>query len=228
MIAMKDRENKSMIVAYKEVYAKVEARGQRPKLLILDNECSKYIQNYLEDKGTRRYHVALHAHRVNAAKPAVKTAKYHLIAALATLDWGCPVQLWGKMLKKFRTHSTYSEHQAMIQQKQLTKNWKASLTGMRRHWRRWAPKAVFYPPRQPLHVRAALRRRIYRGPRTAPLPSTRILNPNHQRIPPQRNLPSFSPTLPNAHDNRRRQGNKNSNRVVREYEKRDTSRSKRK
>ena len=91
MIAMKDRKNKSMITTYEEVYAKLEARRQRPKLHIFDNECSKCIQNYLEEKGTRRHHAAPHAHRVNAAEPAVKTAKYHLIAALATLDWGCPV-----------------------------------------------------------------------------------------------------------------------------------------
>ena len=74
MIAMKDSENKSMIAAYEEVSAKLEARGQRPKLNILDNECSKCIQNYLEGKSTRHHHVAPHAHRVNAAKPAVKTA----------------------------------------------------------------------------------------------------------------------------------------------------------
>ena len=72
MIAMKDRENKSMIAAYEDVYAKLEARGQRPKLHILDNKCSKCIQNYLEGKGARRHHVAPHAHRVNAAKPAAK------------------------------------------------------------------------------------------------------------------------------------------------------------
>ena len=66
----------------------------------MDNECSKCIQNYLEEKETRRHHVAPHAHRVNVAKPAAKKAKYHLIAALATLDWGCPIQLWSKMLKQ--------------------------------------------------------------------------------------------------------------------------------
>ena len=100
MIAVKDRKNKSMIAVYEEVYAKLESHGQRPKLHILDNECSKCIQNYLEGKGTRRHHVALRAHRVNAAKLDVKTAKYHLTAALATIDWGCLIQLWSKMLKQ--------------------------------------------------------------------------------------------------------------------------------
>ena len=100
MIATKDQENKSMIAVYEDFYAKLKARGQRPKLHILDNECSKCIQNCLKDKGTKHHHVAPHAHRVNAADQAVKTAKYHLITALATLDWGCPIQLWSKMLKQ--------------------------------------------------------------------------------------------------------------------------------
>ena len=39
-----------------------------------------------------------HNHRANAAEPAVKTAKYHLISHLATLDPNCPIQLWSKML----------------------------------------------------------------------------------------------------------------------------------
>ena len=72
MIAKKDRKNKSMITAYEEVYAKLESRRQRPKLHILDNECSKCIQKYLEEKDIRRHHVALHSQRVNAAEPAAK------------------------------------------------------------------------------------------------------------------------------------------------------------
>ena len=97
---MKNGEDESMIAAYKEVYAKLEKLGHTPKLHILDNEWSRCIQNFLEEKGTKRHHVAPHNHHVNAAKPAVKTAKYHLIAALATLDWICPIQLWSKMVKQ--------------------------------------------------------------------------------------------------------------------------------
>ena len=39
-----------------------------------------------------------HNHRVNAAETAVKAAKYHLLAALATVDPQCPTQLWDKFL----------------------------------------------------------------------------------------------------------------------------------
>ena len=37
-------------------------------------------------------------HRVNAAKPGVKTAKYHIIADLGTVDVNCPLQFWCKFL----------------------------------------------------------------------------------------------------------------------------------
>ena len=97
---MKSREDESMLAAFQEVYTELESKGHKPKLHILDNECSKCIQKFLEGKGTTRHMVAPHNHRVNAAEPAVKTAKYHLIAALATLDDDCPIQLWSKMVKQ--------------------------------------------------------------------------------------------------------------------------------
>ena len=100
MLPMKSSKDESMIAAFEEVYNKLEGLGHKPQLHILDNECSKCIQNFLEKKGTKRHNVAPHNHRVNAAEPAVKTAKYHLIVALATLDWNCPIQLWSKMTNK--------------------------------------------------------------------------------------------------------------------------------
>ena len=43
VMLMKLREDKSIISAFKEVYTKFEGLGHKPKLHILDNECSKYI-----------------------------------------------------------------------------------------------------------------------------------------------------------------------------------------
>ena len=110
MIPMKSCEDKSMIVAYEEVYNKLEGLGHKPQLHILDNKCSTCIQHFLEKKGTKRHNVAPHNHRVNAAEPAVKTAKYHLIAALATLDDDCPIQLWSKMVSRIRKILQYTPH----------------------------------------------------------------------------------------------------------------------
>ena len=95
---MKNREDASMITAFKSVYAQLEGAGHKPRLHILDNECSRAVQNFLTTQGTTRQNVEAHNHRANAAEPAVKTAKYHLISHLATLDPNCPIQLWSQML----------------------------------------------------------------------------------------------------------------------------------
>ena len=63
-LPMKSWGKDSMISAFKEVCNKLEGLGQKPKFHILDNECSKCIQNVLEKKETKRHHVAPHNHRV--------------------------------------------------------------------------------------------------------------------------------------------------------------------
>ena len=89
-----------MITAFKQVYNKLEGLGHKPKLNMLKNECSRCIQTFLEKKGTKLHHVAPQNNCVNAAKSAVKTAKYHLIAALATLDWSSQIEVWSKMVRQ--------------------------------------------------------------------------------------------------------------------------------
>ena len=61
--------------------------------------CCKKI---LIKKGTARKNVEAHNHRVNASEPAVKTAKYHIIALIDTLDHQCSIQLWSKMLPQMQ------------------------------------------------------------------------------------------------------------------------------
>ena len=95
---MKNREDASMITAFKSVYAQLEGAGHKPRLHILDNECSRAVQNFLTTQGTTRQNVEAHNHRENAAEPAVKTAKYHIILHIVTLNPNCPIQLWSKML----------------------------------------------------------------------------------------------------------------------------------
>ena len=46
MIPMKSRDRESMIDAYTQVYTKLESLGHKPKLHILDNECSTCIKNF--------------------------------------------------------------------------------------------------------------------------------------------------------------------------------------
>ena len=99
---MKSREDDSMVQAFTSIYSELEAAGHKPKLHVLDNECSRAVQNFLISQGTARHNVESHNHRANAAEPAVKTAKYHIIAHIATLDDNCPIQLWSKMLPQMQ------------------------------------------------------------------------------------------------------------------------------
>ena len=95
---MPSRTDASMITAFTDVYDYLEARKCKPKLHVLDNECSKAVRNYVTSKNTKIQLVEPHNHRVNAAEPAVKTVKAHFKSALATLDKNCPLQLWDKFL----------------------------------------------------------------------------------------------------------------------------------
>ena len=71
----------------------LKVRNLAPKLHILDNECSKAVQKYVKAERVEIQLVEPHNHRVNAAEPAVKAIKYHIIAAQVTVDRDCPIQL---------------------------------------------------------------------------------------------------------------------------------------
>ena len=99
---MKFRENASIVETFTSVYTKLETAGHKPKLHVIDNECSRAVQNFLIKKDTARQNVEAHNHRVNASEPAVKTEKYHIIAHIATLDHQCSIQFWSKMLPQMQ------------------------------------------------------------------------------------------------------------------------------
>ena len=58
----------------------------QPKLHIMDNECSKIIQNYSPtNRDNKLKFVEANSHRVNAAEKEIKTFQNHLIAGLCTV-----------------------------------------------------------------------------------------------------------------------------------------------
>ena len=91
---MKSRKDEDMIASFQGVYDDIEARGHKPALHVLDNECSKAVQNYIISEDTGIQLVETHNHRINAAEPTVKCVKYHTVASLATMNPNCPIQLW--------------------------------------------------------------------------------------------------------------------------------------
>ncbi len=68
----------------------------------MDNECSKAVEKHIHSNKMEIQLVPPHNHCVNAVKHAISTLKEHFVAALATINMLCPLQLWGKFLPQVK------------------------------------------------------------------------------------------------------------------------------
>ena len=91
---MPNRKDASMIKVFIDIYKTLKERKWNPKLHVLNKKCSKVVKKYILSKNTNIQIVEPHNHQVNVAEPAVKCAKYHTIAGLATVAKECPIELW--------------------------------------------------------------------------------------------------------------------------------------
>ena len=99
--AMKDRTTESMLEAFKSVYDYLIRKNYKPKLHVMDNECSKIIKTFIEnDNNVTLQFVEPHEHRVNAAKRSIQTFKNHFVAGLCTVNELFPMQLWCELLQQ--------------------------------------------------------------------------------------------------------------------------------
>ena len=83
----------NMIAVYKEIYEELEIQNCKPKLHLLDNQCTKAVKSYIQKLKVNIQLVKPYNHHVNATKPAVKTAKYQIIEGLGTVNVNHPLQL---------------------------------------------------------------------------------------------------------------------------------------
>jgi hypothetical protein len=88
----------SMVTAFTEVVTTLKTGGYCPALNVMDNECSAAVEKYIRSEQINIQLIPPHNHRVNAAERAIATFKEHFIAALATVDIHCPLQLWDEFL----------------------------------------------------------------------------------------------------------------------------------
>ncbi len=96
--AMPTCTNSAMITAFKEVITVLQTRGYRPALNVMDNKCSTAVEQYICLEKINIQLVLLHNHQANAAERAIATFKEHFIAALATVNQLCLLQLWEEFL----------------------------------------------------------------------------------------------------------------------------------
>ncbi|KAL7527446.1 hypothetical protein ACHAXR_001968, partial [Thalassiosira sp. AJA248-18] len=121
--AMPSRDDTAMIDAFNDIINHLDDQGYKPNLNVMDNECSKAVEKFIKKQNITIQLVAPHNHRVNAAERAIRTFKEHFIAALATIDKKCPLQLWDQflpqvqdtlnMLRRCRRDSTISAYEAL-------------------------------------------------------------------------------------------------------------------
>jgi hypothetical protein len=90
-------DDHSIYEAYKEVFEMLDAKGYNSLMNVMDNQATKYIQQFLTKKECDLQVVEPHSHRVNAAEQAIQTFKDAFIAALATTDSEFLLQLWDKL-----------------------------------------------------------------------------------------------------------------------------------
>ncbi len=92
----------SLIAAFKKVFAILCVWNYQPALNVMDNECSKAVEKHIRANRMMIQLVSPHNHRVNTAKQAIGTFKEHFIAAHATVDNLCPIQLWDEFLSQVK------------------------------------------------------------------------------------------------------------------------------
>ncbi len=96
--AMPTGTDTAMITAFKEVITVLQTHGYRPALNVMNNKCSTAVEQYIRSEKINIQLVPPHNHQANAAEQAIVTFKEHFIAALATVNQLCPLQLWDEFL----------------------------------------------------------------------------------------------------------------------------------
>jgi hypothetical protein len=90
---MPSRTSASFISTFSKIFAILCTRNYQPTLNVMENECSKAVENYIRANKMDIQLVPPHNHRVNAAERAIAMFQEHFVTALATVDTLCPLQL---------------------------------------------------------------------------------------------------------------------------------------
>ena len=120
---MKNRTDACMVSVFKDIYEYLKERKFKPKLHVMDNECSKAVQAIIKEQEVPIQLVKPGNHHVNVAEMGVKTGKYHLISRLSTVAKSSPLQLGCQyipqiemtlnMLRTCRRYPTISAYEAL-------------------------------------------------------------------------------------------------------------------
>ena len=86
--------NESILSAYQQQLERLELKGHKIKLNVMDNQASQVIKKYLTLKQCNNLLIEPNNHRVNTAEQTFQTFKAHFVSALTTTNSKFPLQLW--------------------------------------------------------------------------------------------------------------------------------------
>ena len=87
-----------MVKTYQKLIDRLKKCGIKPKMHILDNECSEEFKQAIEGNNMKYQLVPPHNHRRNIAERAIQTFKAHFISTLCGVDPNFPLALWCYLL----------------------------------------------------------------------------------------------------------------------------------
>jgi hypothetical protein len=93
-LPIKGFSNEIILAAYQQQYNMLEAKGYKIRLNVMDNQATKIIKKFLDEKQYNLLLVKPHNQCVNATERAIQTFKALFISALAMNGSDFSLQLW--------------------------------------------------------------------------------------------------------------------------------------
>jgi hypothetical protein len=193
---MPSRTDASMVTAFTEVITTPKTGGYHPALNVMDNECSATVKKYIRSEKINIQLVLPHNHRVNAAERAVTTFKEHFIAALATVDMHCPLQLWVKFLPQVELTLNMLRFSHRNPNKSANQEVYGSFDFNKTPLAPLGTKALTYDPSITCILGPPCNQWVLCRPGFQSLPLPPILHPGHTVLPVLRHLASVSSPQP--------------------------------
>jgi hypothetical protein len=195
---MPSRTDASMVLAFTEVITILKAGNYQPSLNVMDNKCSATVENYIRSEKINIQLIPLHNHQVNAAEQAIATFKEHFIAALATMDMHCPLQLWDEFLPQVELTLNMLRFSRWNPNKSANYEVYGSFDFNKTPLAPLGTKALIYDdPESRASWAPHATDGLYVGPSLQPLPVSPILHPIHATLPFLRHVAPISNPLPN-------------------------------
>ena len=95
---MKSIKASELTTVYAKIHKMLISRGLKPKIYILDNECSQTIINFMLNVDKEYNLVPPHIHRRNASERDIQTFKNHFNAGFCSVHKLFPMHLWFRLI----------------------------------------------------------------------------------------------------------------------------------